>query len=344
MNRTKIIQGASTMKAKHHLLVSLILLAISSTSFALDKKSICVWDPVGAQGPVMTFYSDLKPKAIAWGIDIEFKAYTDEKVAANDFKAGICDAAHVSAILSRDFVPFAGTLDAIGGLISDDGLNKVLATLANPKAGKLMTSGQYEIVASFPVGSMFVFVNDKSIDTVAEFSGKKISVLNGDPQALTLANLAGASPVATSLATFSGQFNNGNIDILLMPALAYNTFELYNGLGDNGGILDYRLFYGMLQTVINTAKFTPDFGNKMRDYMVSRLAEIHKMVKDAENEIPSKYWIKTGDKERSELDKFSQKIRLTLKEKAIFDPKALRLLWKIRCSEDPSRAECGTPE
>lgn len=332
------------MKIKHGFILPLLLMVVSSTSFALDKKSICVWDPVGSQGPVMTFYSDLKPKAISWGVDLEFIAYTDEKVAANDFKAGVCDAAHVSAILSRDFVPFAGTLDAIGGLISDDGLDKVLATLANPKAGKLMTNAQYEIVATFPVGSMFVFVNDKTVDTVAEFSGKKISVLNGDPQALTLANLAGASPVATSLATFSGQFNNGNIDMLLMPALAYNTFELYNGLGENGGILDYRLFYGMLQTVIDKSKFDEDFGNKMRSYMVSRLAEIHKMVNDAENEIPAKYWIKTSDQVRSELDKFSQKIRLTLKEKQIFDPKALRLLWKIRCSEDPSRAECGTPE
>jgi hypothetical protein len=58
-----------------------------------------------------------------------------------------------------------------------------------------------------------------------------------------MANLAGVSPVATSLATFSGQFNNGNIDILLMPALAYSTFELYHGLGEKSDILDYRWRY-----------------------------------------------------------------------------------------------------
>ncbi|KZZ19339.1 hypothetical protein A3752_02080 [Oleiphilus sp. HI0081] len=332
------------MKYALYTFFSFVIYLFSTSAFSLEKKSICTWDPVGTNGPVMTFYADLKPKAIAWGIDLEFKAYTDEKVASNDFKAGICDAAHLSAILSRDYVPFGGSLDAIGGIMSDQGLNKILATLASPKAGTLMSNGKYEIVASFPVGSMYVFVNDKSINTVPDFSGKKISVLNGDPQAFKLASLAGASPVSTSLATFSGQFNNGNIDILLMPALAYNTFELYHGLGEQGGIIDYRLFYGMLQTVIKKENFAPDFGNKMRKYMVSRLTQIHKMVKDAEDEIPAKYWIKTSDASKSEFDTFSRDIRLALKEDSTFNPKALRLLWKIRCAEDPSRAECSTPE
>jgi len=326
------------------ILFAAMIFLFSTLSFALEKKTICTWDPVGKNGPVMTFYSDLKPKAIAWGLDINFIAYTDEKVAANDFKAGVCEGVLVTAILGRQFVPFAGTLDAIGGITTDEGLGKILATLANPKAGKLMTNGPYEAVASFPVGTLFAFVNDRNIDTVAEFSGKKISVLNEDPQTHKLANMAGASPVGTSLATFSGQFNNGNIDILFMPALAYNTFELYHGLGDKGGILDYRLFYGMLQTITKKDLWPADFGNKMRKYVVNRLGFINKMVSDAEKEIPAKYWIKTTDETKAELKKFSRDIRLALKADGKMDPKALKLLWKIRCAEDPSASECATPE
>ena len=332
------------MTAKKQLLTAAFLLVITSFSFALEKKSICTWDPVGKNGPVMTFYSDLKPKAIAWGLDLEFIAYTDEKVAANDFKAGVCDGTHLSAILSRQFVPFAGSLDAIGGIISDEGLAKILATLASPKAGNIMTNGQYEAVAAWPVGSMFAFVNDRAINTVADFSGKKISILNEDPQTHKLANMAGASPVGTSLATFSGQFNNGNIDILFMPALAYNTFELYHGLGEKGGILDYRLYYGMLQTVIKKDAFPADFGLNMRNYVVGRLKDINKLVADAEKEIPAKYWIKTDEATQKELVKFSREIRLALKEEGKMDPKALKLLWKIRCSENPAASECSTPE
>jgi hypothetical protein len=331
------------MTAQKILLTAFIFL-FSTLSFALEKKTICTWDPVGKNGPVMTFYSDLKPKAIAWGLDLEFIAYTDEKVAANDFKAGVCDGAHLSAILSRQFVPFAGTLDAIGGITSDEGLGKILATLASPKAGKIMTNGQYEAVAAWPVGSMFAFVNDKNIKTVADFSGKKISVLNEDPQTHKLANMAGASPVGTSLATFSGQFNNGNIDILFMPALAYNTFELYHGLGTKGGILDVKLYYGMLQTITKKDAFPADFGNNMRKYVVGRLKDINKLVSDAEKEIPAKYWIKASEETKKELIKFSREIRLALKAEGKMDPKALKLLWKVRCSENPSASECSTPE
>lgn len=327
--------------------LSLILAGLilsSGTAQSVEKKKICTWDPVGKNGPVMGFYSDLRPKALAWGLDIEFIAYTDEKVASNDFKAGVCDAAHLSAILSRQYVPFAGTLDAIGGVVSDSGLAKVTATMANPKAGEILTNGDYEAVAAFPVGSMYAFVNDKEINSVSDFAGKKISVLNGDPQAHKLANLVGASPVSTSLATFSGQFNNGNIDILMMPALAYNTFELYHGLGDKGGILDYRLYYGMLQTITRKASWPDDFGVKMREYVLSRLKDIDKLVSDAEAEIPAKYWIKTDNTTKEEFIKLSKDVRLALKDEEIMDPRALKLLWKIRCSETPSAGECVSPE
>lgn len=325
--------------------LALVLSCIfSASSFALEKKKICVWDPVGRTGPVMEFYSDLKPKAMAWGLDLELIAYTDEKVAANDFRAEVCEATHLSAILSRQFVPFAGTLDAIGGISSDEGLAKVIATMANPKLNKVLTNGPYEAVAAWPVGSMYAFVTDKNIDTVSDFSGKKISVLNEDPQAHKLANLVGASPVGTSLATFSGQFNNGNIDILLMPALAYNTFELYHGLGDKGGILDHRMYYGMLQTISRKDQFPADFGENMRKYVLGRLKDINKLVADAEAEIPSKYWIKTDQTTRDEFTSLSREIRVALKEEQLMDAKALKLLWKIRCSENPSNSECVSPE
>lgn len=320
------------------------MLSASASAMALENKTFCMYDPVGKNGPAMTFFADIVPKAIAWDLDIKLQAYTDEKVAANDFKAGLCDVVFVTAILGRPFVPFGGTLDAIGGIISEEGLSRVLKAITNPKAGKLLTNGNYEVVGTLPVGSVYLFVKDKSIDSVEKFSGKKISVLNEDPQTLKLANLAGASPVGTTLATFSGQFNNGNIDILPMVALGYNVFELYHGLGENGGIIDEKVLYGMMQLISHKDRFADDFGQKMREYILSRLNDIHKMVKDAEAEIPAKYWIKTNEKTKNELDKFRRDIRLSLKEEGIHDPKALKLLWKIRCSEDASRAECTSPE
>jgi len=324
--------------------VIVVGLLLSFSSQALERKVFCVWDPVGRAGPVMSFYSDLIPKAQTWGLNIRFIAYTDEKIAANEFKAGNCDAVLLSAIMSRQFVKFGGTMDAIGAISSKKGLEMVLKTLARPRAGKLMTEGKYEVVATFPVGSMYAFVNDRSINNIDDFAGRRISVLNNDPQAMKFANLAGATPVPTTLSTFGPQFNNGNIDILLMPALAYNTFELYHGLGENGGIIKHRLYYGMLQTISRKESFPKDFGHLMRKYIFSRLKALNKLVEDAEEEIPGEYWINVDQYTKDDIEHFSKRVRLALKEDDVNHPTALKLLWKIRCRLDRSRGECNRPE
>jgi len=327
------------------ILASLLLVAVSSTaSAALEKKKFCLYDPVGKNGPAVAFFSDLTAKGIGWGMDIEIAAYTDEKVASNDFKAGLCDVVFLTAILSRPYVPFGGTLDALGGIIDEEGLARVLKTLTNPKLAPFLTNGNYEMVGTLPVGSVYLFVNDREIDTVPEFSGKKVSVLNEDPQSHKFADLAGASPVGTSLATFSGQFNNGNIDILPMVALGYDVFELYHGLGEKGGIIDEKLLYGMMQMISHKDRFAPEFGQNMREYILARLPDINKMVDDAEAAIPAKYWIKTDADSQAALEKFRTEIRASLREEGVLDAKALGLLWKIRCSVDPSRGECSKPK
>lgn len=322
-----------------------LFLVLSQTSVAqtLEKRKVCIWDPVGTQGPVMSFFTDLVAKAIPWGLDLEFIAYEDENKVAADLKTGTCDIGIVTAILSRDFVQFAGTLDAIGGITSEEKLKKTLATITSPKATDLMSDGNYEVVASLPVGSMYAFVNDKSIDNIDKFRGKKIGILNGDIQTQMFAELAGAIPIQTTLSTFASQFNQGHIDITFMPALAYETFELYQGLGEKGGILDIRLFYGMIQAISRKSEFSAEFGVKMRKYLYKKLPTAISLIDTAEASIPRKYWIHTTQESKDELEEFYKNIRLTLKVKNKFDSRALSLLWKIRCQTSPEKEECIQP-
>jgi len=327
------------MKLLSILTVTLLFL-FSSTVFALERKTFCVWDPVGRTGPVVNFYSDVIPKAQNWGLDIRFVAYTDERVAAKKFKEGHCEAVVLTSILSRQFIKFAGTMDAIGAINSQKGLELALATLTRERAGNLMIEGDYEVVTTFPVGSMFAFVRDRSVNTIDDFKGKSLAILNGDPQMKKFSDLAGSSQVDVTLASFAGLFNRGEVDIVIMPALAYNTFELYEGLGKKGGIIDYRLYYGMLQTIAKRDQFPDDFGRNMRSYMLTRLKAMNKMVKDAEEEIPPRYWIKTSQFVKDDIDHFSKRVRLELKDDNVNHPTALKLFWKIRCRLDPSRGEC----
>jgi hypothetical protein len=203
-----------------------------------------------------------------------------------------------------------------------------------------MIEGNYEVVTTFPVGSMYAFVKDRRVDSIDGFAGKKLAILNDDPQMKQFADLAGASKVNITLSNFADKFKTGEVDILIMPALAYNTFELYEGLGEKGGIIDYRLYYGMLQTISRRDLFPKDFGFNMRNYMLTRLKEMNKMVKDAEEEIPEKYWIKTTQFVKDNIDHFSKRVRLSLQDNDINNATALKLFWKIRCRLDPSRGEC----
>ena len=111
-------------------------------------------------------------------------------------------------------------------------------------------------------------------------------------------------------------------------------------MGEAGGIIDYRLYYGMLQTISRRDQFPEDFGFNMRNYMLTRLKEMNKMVIDAEEEIPEKYWIETNQFVKDDIDHFSKRVRMSLQDSHVNNATALKLFWKIRCRLDPSRGEC----
>jgi len=335
--------------AKHLKRISMIVLTtwgllLSASSQSIENKKLCVWDPSGASGPVMALMSDTKVKAIKWGVSLELLPYTDEKVAANDFKAGICDAVFLTALLANDFVPFAASLNAIGGIKSPSELEMLLASLSSPKAESILTHNNYEVTAIFPIGSVFFFLGDRSDKTLSNLSGNKFSVLNDDISASKFAELVGGVAVPTTLATWSGMFNNGNIDVLGAPALAYDAFELHKGLGDRGGIVDYRLQYALMQVIIRKDSLPTGFGNEMRKHSFNRFDEMQKMIELAEKNIPEKHWIKLEKETEAEYDRMTRKVRLALRDENLYDKKALRLQWKIRCKSAPSRGECVEAE
>jgi len=325
-------------------LLSLSLFSFQAQASNLTPLKFCVWDPVGNTGPFISFLKETKLKAISWGIDLQLDAYTDEKVAANDFKSGICDAVFLTNVLSRDLVPFSAAFGAPGAIRSLDGLKTLSASLNSAKARKLITNGKYELTGLFPIGKIYTFVRDASDVSISNISGKKVSILNADIASSRFADIVGASQVHTSLATWGGQFNNGNVDVMFAPALAYNTFELYKGLGENGGIINFNILYAVMQMVVNSEKVPEGFAKNMREHSLSRFDELENTVKLAENEIPQKYWIELDEKTKIEYEDLSKKIRLGLRDDKAYDAKAITILWRIRCKYDPSATECATQE
>src|SRR5690606_3374680 len=131
----------------------------------------------------------------------------------------------------------------------------VLQYLASPKLAERMVNGDYEVAGIAPAGAAYLFTKDRNIDTVSELSGKKIAVLEFDKSQAEMVKSAGATPVNASIATFGPMFNNGSVDIIAAPSLAYDALELYKGLGDKGAIVNFALAQLTVQVLIRHQKF-----------------------------------------------------------------------------------------
>lgn len=321
------------------LLIASFLMSTCSAVLATPKK-MCVFDLLGANGPVFSQMKDYKTAAIAWGVELELKPYTSERVAAEDFKAGLCDAVSFTGIRARQFNAFTGTLDAIGAMPSYGHLKSVITTISGKKAAKLMFSDPYEVVGVFPAGAGYMFVNDRSIDTVGELAGKRIAILDSDPAQVEMVNFIGASPVGTSIANMYSKFNNGSVDVTYGPAIVYEAMELYKGLDPNGGVIRFSLVQLTMQILIRKADFPEGYGQKSREFSLGQFDTGVALVKKYEATIPAKMWVSIPEVDKTGYLEVFRQSRIRLRDKGIYNAKMLKLMRMLRCKKEPHQPEC----
>ncbi|UZE96552.1 putative solute-binding protein [Alkalimarinus alittae] len=317
-----------------------IMISSAPVQAEMVKRSFCVWDAVGANGPLYNLMKSSKTAAMKWGVDLELRAYTDEKIASEDFKAGQCDAVLITDVRVRDYNTFSGSIGALGAIQSKKEMRMVLDTLSQPKAAKLLKNGKYEIAGILPAGAVYLFARDRTIDTVGELQGKKIATFDYDSAAMHMVRHVGASIVGSSTANFAGKFNNGSVDIAYAPAVAYEPLELYKGIGENGGVFSYKVAQLTFQVVIDSEKFPEGFGQNFRTYAASKYDEAFKMIADAEATINSDLWVSPKASEVAGYGEMFRNVRIGLRNEGVYSPKMLTLMRKVRCSQAPSNAEC----
>jgi len=322
------------------LLLAGAALAMSTNALAADKQMLCVWDIIGAQGDVFNMMKDYKLAAAKWGANMDMKAYTDEKIAAEDFKAGQCDAVMMTGLRGRQFNAFTGSMDALGALPSYAMHQKAIATVTSPAAAKLMVSGNYEVAGIIPMGAAYLFVNDRNINTVGKLSGKKIAVFDYDKAQAKLVQQVGAQPVASDITNFAGKFNNGSVDIIGAPAAAFKPLELHKGLGTKGAIVNFPLVQLTLQVLIRRDKFPEGFGQKSREYVQAQYPRAMKLITDAEAQIDKRFWMQIPDVDKEKHINMMRESRIALTAEGIYDKRMMSVLKKVRCQVEPSNAEC----
>lgn len=323
------------------LAIAALISPLSAMANEAGKQIFCIFDPVGARGPVYSNMLDYQTQALEWGANLELKAYTNEAVAVADFQAGHCDAVGVTGTRVRPYNGFTASIEAMGGLNNYQEMQQLLGMLTKPKAARYMIQGDYEVAAILPGGAVYVFVRDKQIDSVEAAAGKRIATLDYDKASVNMVEYVGATMVPSTVATFAPRFNNGDVDIAYAPAVAYQPFEMYKGLGDKGGIYKFSMAQMNFQMIIRHDKFPQGFGQKSREYTYRHFDQALQHVRKAEADIPAKYWLNLSAEKETDYKEMLRQIRMKLSDQKIYDKRMMKLMFKLRCRSNPSHYECA---
>jgi len=313
--------------------------ASTSTITSAPARSLCVFSVQGTQGELFGQMRDFAVAAQTQGVRLDPKAFVDERIAAEDFKADQCDAALLTGIRARAFNPFAGSIDAIGGLPDYDALRTLISLLTRPELAPRMRQGPYEVAGIMPLGAAYIFLNDRRINSVEKIAGKRLAVFEHDPAQLTMAQRIGAQPVSSDVSNFAGKFNNGVVDVIAAPAVAYMALEIYRGVGAQGVVVDMPVAQLTFQLLIRHERFPEGFSHWARHYFLELFDPALQTVKASENEIL--FFFPPPDSDASRYQQLLQESRIALTEAGHYDPHMMRLMKRVRCSRAPDQAECS---
>ena len=317
-------------------------LLVSINSYAqTEVRQFCIYDPLGANGSIFGMMKDYKTNALEWGVDFNLRAYSDEKVAIDDFKANQCDAVLMTGARARPFNKFAATVEGIGAVPTHTVMRNLINTISTPQASKLMVEGRYEVAGMLPAGPIYLFLRDRNVNTVEALSGKRIATFEYDEPSIKLVNHVGASVVPSNSANFSGRFNNGSVDVAYAPAIAYKPLEMYKGLGDKGGVMRFNLAYLDFQMIVHKDRFDEGFGLQSRQEFASMFDRAMNFIEKDTAEIDDKYWMDLSAENIVKYNEMLRSVRITLRDEGVYDGRMLRLLRRLRCAENPTAAECA---
>jgi hypothetical protein len=324
-------------------LVAAALAALAATAAAAPPKpavKACVFDLMGSQGENYALARDFTLEAKREGINMSLVPHINEAIAYEDFKAGQCDAVFITNLRARQLNRFVGSLDAIGAVPTEQTLRAVLSLLLSPRSAERMVSGPYEVAGIVPLGAVYPFVDDRSINTLAKAAGKKVAVFDWDKTQARLVQRIGAQPVSADIINFAAKFNNGQVDIVAAPAIAFRPLELHRGLGTKGAIVNMPFMQITGVFVIRHDKFQPGAGQRLRDIISRRLENSFTLIHKSEADIPSQYWSAVPQVEVDGYFRMMREARVTLTKEGEYDPDMMRFLKKVRCRYDPANEEC----
>lgn len=329
------------------------LVATVMATPAQAGQKVCVYDLLGTSGDLFNMAKDYAVAMQKHGASIELKGYTDERVASEDYRTGQCDAFIATAFRTRQFNAVAGALDTLGSttIVRDGKINiadsyevvrKVIQTYSSPQASRLMVDGNHEVGGILPLGAAYPVVNDRKINTVEALAGKRIASFDYDKAQAVMIQRIGAQPVSADITNFSTKFNNGSVDMIAAPTLAYKPLELHRGIGKNGAIARFPILILTYQVIVNKTKFPEGFGLHSRQYWLGQFDRALQLIRQADASIPPATWMELTPENSYKYTLMLRESRIDIAEKGMYDKRGLKVIKKIRCNVNPGDPECAT--
>ena len=321
-------------------------------SLAQAGPMVCVWDPLGTAGQVFDAAKTFALVMQKHGADITVKAYTDERIAADDFRVKQCQGLLATSLRTKPYNAVTAALDHGGtATIIKDGqvdlnasyavVHKAVQVLASPGAAKLNVQEPFEIAGIIGTGALYTMARDRTLFSRG-FAGARMPAFDHDKVQAHLINLIGAQPVSADLRNFVTKFNNGGLDVIFSPAVAYLPMEINKGVGSKGGISRLPLGFTTLQLVIDRTHFPDGFGAAARAYWLSQHDAVLTAVRKAEADIPPQIWVDLKPEEAVAFVTAQHNLRVELGKRGFYDKQGLRFMKRVRCSVHASAPECAT--
>ncbi|MEZ4454494.1 MAG: putative solute-binding protein [Nannocystaceae bacterium] len=310
--------------------LSLYAAADDAAAAASVDKSLCVFDPGGESGDIYAKMEKYQASAVQWGVNFTLRAYTNETVAAADFRNKKCDAVLLTGITGKEFNPKTYTLEAMGLFRSYDDLKKAIGKLANPSydfLNKAEAGGvKYETAGVYPGGAVYLYLRDRAKADLSALAGQQIATIDNDAAANFMVDKIGAISKLATIATFASMFNNGSVDACYAPATAYGPLELRRGLGKGGGVVRFPLAQLTFQVFVRPDEFPEGFTQSSRTFVADNFGAMRRVI-DAE-EAKTTPWIDISADDAAKYNQMLADVRAVLRDRKVYDKATLTLFDK----------------
>ena len=309
------------------------------------KQQVCVFDLLGKAGESYKFLEEWALVSKKWGAQVQLISFQDEDLADKAFQNDKCDAVYMTSMRARTYNKFAGSIDALGGVPSNKIAQKAVEYVLDPRNTKRMTTTlqgeSYEVAGIGLIGSAYIFVKDRSLNTIEKAQGKKFAILHYDRAQRVMVERVGAVPVMSDISNFIKKFNTGEVDMVAAPAYAYKPLEIEKGLGSKGAMLNFPVVNVTADLIVRPERFPAQFGEQSRQWFLQKIPQSFAMVQRLEAAIPNKIKMQLSKEDKEKYQRLLRDGRIDLTKQGVYDPGMMRVLKKARCTVERTNFECS---